>query len=238
MKLVELFSWSVTCKKSEHSPPKQPMPSVVSFGDSERSRLRASNTRFRRFRKHILGFNDVEHTIVYLVEAAKVLGVPIVITEQVPTKLGRSTKTILDAAGVGMHEGEVFIPPDVLLEEKTAFSMATPAVAEWLRARHIKRAVLVGAETHVCVAQTARDLAANGVSVDIVAEGVSSIRAFDRSTALARMAAQGAGGLTVTTAEAVVFDWLRDASHPAFKQVQALVKNYAEKARSHSLNSM
>lgn len=175
---------------------------------------------------------------MYLIEAAKAMGVPIVITEQVPDKLGRTSKAVLDAAGITSVEGELHIPPDVLLESKTAFSMATPAVGEWLKSRSISRAVLVGAETHVCVAQTARDLAGNRISVDVVAEGVSSIRAFDRRTALNRMSAQAAGGVTVTSAEAVVFDWLRDATHPAFKQVQALVKSYASVAQGHTLANM
>lgn len=180
----------------------------------------------------------MEHTIIFLVEAAKALRVPVVVTEQVPSKLGGTSQRILDAAGITSSQGEVHVPPDVLLESKTKFSMATPAVGRWLKEHNVSRAVLVGAEAHICVEQTTRDLAANGISVDVVADGVSSIRRFERSTALARMAAQAAGGITVTSAEAVAFDWLGDATHPAFKQVQALVKDYAKKANSHALCSL
>jgi nicotinamidase-related amidase len=187
----------------------------------------------------VFGFDDMEGTIEYLISAAKALGVPIVITEQVPTKLGRTTAALLGAAGLTADaNGELMVPPDVLLVDKTRFSMATPVVTRWLGDRRIRRAVLVGAETHVCIAQTARDLAGNGVSVDIIAEGVSSIRVFDRSTALRRMAAQGAAGLTVSSAEAAVFEWLGDATHPAFKQVQALVKAYSVKATAHALTAL
>jgi nicotinamidase-related amidase len=76
-------------------------------------------------------------------------------------------------------------------------------------------------EAHVCVLQTALDLAEAGKSVFVVADAVGSRRPESRDVALRRMEA---AGITAVTTEMVVFEWLRTAAAPAFKPLSKLIR--------------
>ena len=112
---------------------------------------------------------------------------------------------------------------------KKKFSMLTPEVEAKLAEMQAEEGqapfesfIVVGLETHVCVQQTCLDLLAKGHDVHLAADGISSMRAFDRTVALERLRAACA---FVTTAESLVFELLGDATHPNFKACSALVKN-------------
>lgn len=144
----------------------------------------------------------------FLLDAAAVLDVPALATEQYPKGLGPTTPEIAKR-----------LPSPIAA--KTAFSCCGAAgfLAE-LRALRREQIVLVGMEAHVCVAQTAFDLLDAGFEVFLPADAVASRSAFDRDIAVRRFERSGA---TVTTSEAVAFEWLRDAAHPQFKAVSKLV---------------
>ncbi len=144
----------------------------------------------------------------FLLDAAALLGVPAVGTEQYPKGLGPTTAEIarrLPAA-----------PP-----AKTAFSCCGAAgfLAD-LRGLGRSSAVLAGMETHVCVMQTALDLLDAGFTVFLPVDALASRTALDTEAALRRMERAGA---IPTSAEAVAFEWVADASHPRFKSVSKLV---------------
>jgi nicotinamidase-related amidase len=80
--------------------------------------------------------------------------------------------------------------------------------------------VLVGFETHVCIAQTALDLLAGGLDVCIAVDAVASRHAIDHETALRRL--EGAGAVPVTT-ESLIFEWCGTAEHPRFQELRRLV---------------
>ena len=81
--------------------------------------------------------------------------------------------------------------------------------------------VLAGCEAHVCLLQTALELLDDEFEVWVVTDACGSRTERDRDAAFDRLA--GAGCELVTT-EMVLFEWLRTAEHPAFKEVQALIK--------------
>jgi len=146
--------------------------------------------------------------IAFLIDAAKVLDVPVTATEQYPKGLGPTAAELAQR-----------LPsrPD-----KVAFSCcAIPSVVEGFRrlARH--KIVLAGMETHVCVLQTALDLLAQGFRVYVPADAVASRYAIDHEQALHRLDRAGA---IITSSETAVFEWLGGADHPRFKQVSALVQ--------------
>jgi hypothetical protein len=89
-----------------------------------------------------------------------------------------------------------------------------------------RQVVLAGIETHVCVLQTALELAAAGHSVYVVEDAVSSRQSADRQAALERMSRHG---IERITAEMAVFEWLREAGTPEFKELQALIKARARR---------
>ena len=101
----------------------------------------------------------------------------------------------------------------------------------WNEGRAVRRAqdleegrgavVLAGCEAHVCLLQTALELLQEDFEVWVVTDACGSRTERNRDAAFDRLA--GAGCELVST-EMVAFEWLRSASHPAFKAVQALIK--------------
>jgi nicotinamidase-related amidase len=149
----------------------------------------------------------------FLLDAAKLLEVPVRATEQYPKGLGPTTAALAAR-----------LPAPV--PAKTAFSCcgAGPFLEELEMLRR-KSVVLAGMETHVCVAQTALDLLDAGLHVFLAVDALAARAAVDHDTALRRLERAGA---VPTTAEAVAFEWVADAAHPQFKAVSRLIIGRAE----------
>lgn len=145
-----------------------------------------------------------------LLQATALLGVPALVTEQSPGKLG-PTLPDLDEARLAARAATL---------TKTSFdACAEPAFLEAVAGDH--DLVLAGCEAHICVLQTALTLLVHRRRVVIVADAVGSRRAESHRTALARLAAHGA---EIVTTEMVLFEWLRSAEHPQFRAVSALIR--------------
>lgn len=86
----------------------------------------------------------------------------------------------------------------------------------------------MGIETHICVTQTALDLLAEGHTVYVLADGVSSCNQGEIAIALRRLVAEGA---VVTTSEGWLYECMGDASIPDFKAIAALVKETKDNTR-------
>jgi len=143
--------------------------------------------------------------LTILVEGAKILGLPICITEQVPAKLGKTVPAILKAAGNGCKP-----------VAKTLFSAVDQG-----KSLGKKRILVAGCEAHVCIRQTVYDLRLKELTPLVVADAIGSRSSSDRDTALAEMRADG---VVVATVEAVLFEMLECSDHPKFREIQALVK--------------
>ncbi len=145
-----------------------------------------------------------------LMQAANIIGCPIVVSEQYVRGLGPTVGNLRSLA-----------PQDSCLE-KTSFSCASDeSIMTRLSSFGRRQVVMAGIETHVCVLQSALGLRENGFEVFVVAEACSSRRPESERAALARMVMCG---VHVVTTEMVFFEWLGSKNHPAFKEVQQLVK--------------
>lgn len=147
-----------------------------------------------------------------LIDTARLLEVPVILTQQYTQGLGPTL------AGIRAH-----LPLDLACIEKTSFSCCgAPAFATQLQ-RHPQRRqlILVGMETHVCVLQTAAGLQQLGYQVWVVGDAVCSRDPANRERALARMAG---AGVQVVASESVAFEWLVDSSHARFREVSPLYK--------------
>lgn len=154
----------------------------------------------------------VERAARILIEGARVLGAPVIATEQYPKGLGPTLPSISDSLKAA----------DAPCFEKLAFSACDASgFADRLTATGVTAAVVLGMETHVCVYQTVRDLVARGLEVCVPVDGVASRQEDHREVGLGLCERAGA---IRTTAETVVFDWLAQASGDAFKQVSKLVR--------------
>jgi len=147
-----------------------------------------------------------------LVQAAQILGLPVLATEQYPRGLG---STIEPFAG---------LIPD--RPAKTSFHcLGAPGIQDKLGDLGVKHVTLTGIETHVCVAQTALELLRLGYRVQIPIDAVGSRFAIDRDAAIRRLEQLGA---VISTSEAILFEWLGDSGHPQFKSISHLVKERSE----------
>ena len=144
----------------------------------------------------------------FLIDAAVLLDVPVRATEQYPKGIGPTTAEIARR-----------LPTPAA--SKTAFSCCGAGTfLEELEMLQRPNVVLVGMETHVCVLQTALDLIDAGLHVVLPADALTAWGETDHAIALRRLEQAGA---VVTTSEAVAYEWLRDSTHPKFKQVTQLV---------------
>lgn len=153
---------------------------------------------------------EVVNGCVLLAGAARILGIPVILTRQYPAGLGE----VVDEFGP--------LRADAVAVDKVAFDCTRePAFAAALAATGRRQVVLAGMETHICVTQTALALRAEGRDVHVAADAVCSRRDTDRDVALDRLRA---ADVVVTTVESIIYEALGEAGTPSFREVLALVK--------------
>ena len=142
-----------------------------------------------------------------LAEAARVLNIPVIVTEQYPKGLGQTIGNINDNA-------QVF--------EKTSFN----AIEDLELLSEIKKSgrnqiIVFGIETHICVYQTVVALLDEKFDVTVVADACGSRAEREYNFGIDCMKRYGA---SIKTAEMVLFELLKSSKHPNFKDIQALIK--------------
>ncbi len=172
--------------------------------DASRSRLLVIDMQARLMPAIAQG-EAVLRNVDRLMQAAAMLEIPALLTEQSPAKLG---ETVPALAGRG---------PVVA---KTSFDCC--GKPDFLNAVSADEDLIVcGCEAHVCVGQTVLSLLGLKRRVVVVADAVGSRAPESRRIALERMARDGA---EIVTTEMVVFEWLRSADHPRFREVSRLIR--------------
>jgi nicotinamidase-related amidase len=150
---------------------------------------------------------------VILLKAAKAVGVPVAVSEQYPKGLGHTVEILSQEIG----NAPVF--------EKSSFSCwRDEGLRKHFTAHHDggrPQVIIAGIEAHVCVAQTAIDMAQAGFGVFVVADAVSSRAEASVSLALSRL---GQAGIQVVNTEMAVFELLGKAGTPEFKALSGLIK--------------
>lgn len=150
------------------------------------------------------------------IDAAKALDIPVFATEQYPKGLGSTVPALVERLP---HR-----------PEKTAFSCcAVPELLEQIHGRGVRHVTLVGIEAHVCVAQTALDLLAMNLHVQIAADAVGSRHRLDWEVALRRLERAGA---VISTTEAILFEWTESSERAGFKEISRLIKEADARART------
>ncbi len=146
-----------------------------------------------------------------LLQAAEILQIPVIVSEQYPKGLGHT------APELATNTATTF--------EKLSFSCWRDAV---MREHFIKLhdggrplVIVAGIEAHVCVLQSCIDLYNAGFGVFAVADAMSSRRAESARLAYDRLRD---AGIQVVNTEMVVFELLEKAGTAEFKTLSALIK--------------
>lgn len=147
---------------------------------------------------------------IKLIKGFRILGSPILVTEQYPKGLGPTQKDIANELG------------DIRIFQKMSFSgICAENLFPELRGKNIKQVVIAGIEAHVCVQQTALDLIANNFQVNLAVDAVSSRKKIDYESAIGRMRKHS---IEITTTESVLFEMLRESGTNEFKQISKIIK--------------
>ena len=156
------------------------------------------------------GKEDLFKNVQILIKAAKILGIPIIWSQQSPKALGETVPEISQL----LADNEPI--------DKMSFSCCgDEKFNSKLNVLNRRQLLLCGIEAHVCIYQTAVDLLAKGMDVNVIADAVSSRTLENKQIALEKMKAEG---LNVSSVEMVLFELLRTAEHPQFKQIAKLIK--------------
>jgi nicotinamidase-related amidase len=142
-----------------------------------------------------------------LLDTAKILAVPFLLTEQNVKGLGATVPEIATGAnGPVVH--------------KMTFDASRAAGFDAMLGPR-PDIVVAGCEAHVCVLQTVLSLLDSGRRVFVVRDATGSRRSDSREAAIRRMERHGAD---IVTTEMVVFEWLASAEHPRFREAAALIR--------------
>ena len=154
---------------------------------------------------------NIAERVAKLVKGSEILGVPTVVSEQYPKGLGNTVKAVSENFG-----------ENTFVTEKTSFSfLREGGILDKIKSYGKKQVIICGIETHICVYQTAVELINAGFEVTVMTDGCSSRREFEHNTGLNLMEKAGA---RLASLEVILFELLRGAKHPKFKEVQALIK--------------
>ena len=163
------------------------------------------------FRGKIPGFSEIAERIAVMVAGAKLLNLPVVVTEQYPKGLGHTAAEI-----------KAVLPAEVEIIEKTTFSSCGAHKFQTQLDRAGAKQVLVcGIEAHICVNQTVHDLLASGYQSHLLADCIGARTENNRETAIAKMELSGA---IPSSIEMALFELMSDATHEQFKAIQQLIK--------------
>jgi nicotinamidase-related amidase len=163
------------------------------------------------FRAVIPDFEEVASRISKAVEGARLLEVPVIVTEQYPKGLKHTAEEIVAR-----------LPAELKPIEKSCFSACgAEDFLSRLISRNIKQVLVCGIEAHICVLQTSLDLLERGFEVFLLKDCITSRDSRNKEAALARLSQAGA---IDSTLEMALFEMMRTADSPQFKAIQKLIK--------------
>ncbi len=147
---------------------------------------------------------------LHLIELAKMVSMPVMVTEQYPKGLGTTVAEIREA-----------LPSYRPVEKMTFDCCGQPAFLEGLKAHKKSTVILTGMETHICVLQTCVGLLKGGINVHLVQDAVCSRTKENWKNGAEYMRQAGA---VVTNTETVLFQLLKVAGTEEFKTISKRIK--------------
>ena len=146
-----------------------------------------------------------------LLRAANELDIPVIHSEQYPKGLGNTVTAIAEV-----------LPETSDTVTKTSFACSDSEGFNELVAKQKRQQIIItGIESHICVLQSAMQLQRQGYIVHVVEDAICSRKKSNHKNAVARLQQNN---VIINNVESVLFEWLRDATHPKFKMLSKLIK--------------
>lgn len=154
--------------------------------------------------------SEVLYSLCKLVRGFQILQLPILLSEQYPEGLGQTVAPLRDMLG---ESYQPFIKTSFsCLDGSNGLIRTLPSYQQW---------IVVGLEAHICVLQTVKSLLKEGKQVTVLNDAITSRSIYDFSTAIAEMRDLGT---RISSVETVLFELIKDSTHPQFKAISHLVK--------------
>ena len=164
----------------------------------------------------VSGADQVIAKCAALMTAARLLKLPIRVTEHCADRIGRSVPQIAALT----QQGELL--------SKTHFCCTDePDAMAQFDVLDRKQAVIAGMEAHVCAMQAALGLAEHGYDCFFVQDASGSQRPSDHAVAIERLRTNN---VQIVTTEMVMFEWLKRADVPEFRELLKVVKSASASA--------
>jgi len=161
---------------------------------------------------------DLVRRIKFVLEAAQLFQVPVVVSEQYPCGLGHTVSELANHPAIGATFDKVrFSAAECFCEHVGISANMAPDAHDGRN-----QVVLVGMESHVCMLQTGLDLLARGYRVYAAEDAVGSGSQHDHEIGVHRLRD---AGVTICTVESVAFEWCETAEADQFKAMSRLVRN-------------
>lgn len=154
----------------------------------------------------IYDIDYITKNIDVLVKASRILGLPLIATEQYPKGLGHTIDKI-----------EI----DKIIEKISFSCFDNNEFKNKLRNLKVKILVLFGIEAHVCVLKTALDGIKNNFEVHVVSDAISSRTLENKKIAIERMKQSG---VFIASTEMILFQLMKEAGSNEFKEISRLIK--------------
>jgi len=154
--------------------------------------------------------DQVVANTLHLIEIAKLLQMPIVLTEQYPKGLGPTLPEIKEALPV--YDPFEKLSFDCCQESGFLEKAASLGRKKW---------IITGMEAHICVLQTSLGMMQAGHTVQVVQDAVCSRSKSNFKTGINFMDAAGA---VLTCTEIVLFQLLQKAGSEVFKIISKRIK--------------
>ena len=150
--------------------------------------------------------NNIKH----LLNGADIYNVPIIVSEQVPEKLGSTISELDD-----------FLKKAKVFRKKTMSCCGEIGFVKYLTEREITQIAVCGVEAHVCVLQTSLDLLKNGFQVHMVCDAITTRIPYSKEIAIEKMKN---AGVIPSSVETLLFEMAYTAGTEEFKKLQQLFK--------------
>ena len=167
------------------------------------------------FLKAIPNSEDLIKRGIFLSKVAEILEIPVILNEQNPQKMGSIDERLLKV--INKYESN--------LPKNTFSCCENPVFMEQLDTLQRNQVFLWGIETHICMAQTTIQLLHEDYDVFVVADATGCRSELAHQIGIQRMRDTGA---IITHSESVTYEWLGTCDHPKFRDVLAVVKEYAQ----------